>query len=58
MDVLIAQTQFVSVEKILRHKTRKIWRHAKMRKALIWGSVSLIAEMTKIAKIHVLTILK
>ena len=35
MDVLIAQIYFVSVETILHHKTKIIWRRAKMRKALI-----------------------
>ena len=54
MVVSIVQTRFVFAEKMLRLKTKTIWKSASRKKALTWVSVSLIARMTVLVKIRVL----
>ena len=56
MVVSIAQIRFVFVGKILRLKTKKIWKPARGIKVLTWDSASLIAETINYVRMHVLTI--
>ena len=52
MAALIALTQYASVVKMLHLRTGKISKRAKKKKASTWASVLLIAEITRLVKIH------
>ena len=52
MAVLTVLTHYASVVKTLHLRTGKISKRAKQKRASTWGSVLLIAGMTRLVKIH------